>query len=192
MTECPNCKSLLRKEIEKVYEIDDVKYFDLRLECDACGFSKPATVSRKNAVPKAPDATTEMAASLKLREYMPRRKEGGEAKPRVRIKGESLKKMFSPIKHTKKIFIYGGAVLLGLAVEIGGLYFESYLRTIRADPLVGFLISLLIFIFGPILIVGSAVYYLTGDRLKAILLGSIAVPLTIILLANLRLEQWGL
>jgi hypothetical protein len=192
MTACPNCQSNLRKEIEKVYEIDDVKYFDLRLECDACGFSKPATVSRKNLVPKAPDATTEMAASLKLREYLPRRKEGKEAKQSVRIMGESLYKMFSPIKNSKNLIIYGGAVLLGLAVEIGGLYFESYLRTIRADPLVGFLLSLLIFIFGPILIVGSAVYYMTGDRLKAILLGSVAVPLTIIILANLRLEQWGL
>lgn len=192
MTECPNCQSNLRKEIEKVYEIDDVKYFDIRLECDSCGFSKPATISRKNPVPKARDTATEMTASLKLREYMPGRKEEEKAKPRVRIRGESISKMFSPIKNSKNIFIYGGAVLLGLAVEIGGLYLQNYLRTIRVDPLFGFLLSLLIFIFGPILIVGSAVYYVTGDRLKAILLGSIAVPLTIIILANLRLEQWGL
>ncbi|HDH28339.1 MAG TPA: hypothetical protein ENH13_04330 [Euryarchaeota archaeon] len=103
-----------------------------------------------------------------------------------------MKTAFNPVKQGRDLIIYGGAIILGLGIELVGFYFEGSLQTIRIDPLAGFLLSLLIFIFAPILIVGSAVYYVTRDRLKAVLLGSIAVPLTIIILANLRLEQWGL
>jgi hypothetical protein len=189
MTLCPTCRKPLRKEIENVYEINDTKYFDLRLECSSCNYSKPVTVKRKAPVPKAPDTVTEMTASLKLRQYMPERKEGQRPKPKVI--GESIKKALNPFKNVRELAIYGGAIILGISIEIAGLYFEGYLRTLQIYPLVGFLISLLIFVFGPIIIVGSAVYYTTRDKLKALLLGSIAVPLTIILLANLRLETWG-
>ncbi|GBE18948.1 hypothetical protein BMS3Abin16_01558 [archaeon BMS3Abin16] len=191
MTECPQCQAVLSKEIEKVYEIGDVKYFDIRLNCTHCGFQKPLTVSRKNPVPRAPDAATEIAASLKFRDYLPRRIERQSRKGKKRS-GDLMKTAFNPVKQGRDLIIYGGAIILGLGIELVGFYFEGSLQTIRIDPLAGFLLSLLIFIFAPILIVGSAVYYVTRDRLKAVLLGSIAVPLTIIILANLRLEQWGL
>jgi hypothetical protein len=190
MTLCPKCKKKLKKEIENVYEIDDTRYFDLRFICQNCNYSQVATVKRESPVPKAPDAVTEMTASLKLREYMPKRKEPTHQKPV--IKGEPLRKALKPFKDSKDALLYLGAIGLGVAIEIIGLYFESYLRELQIFPLVGFLLSLFIFVFGPLLIVGSVVYYTTKDWLKAILLGSIAVPLTIILLANLRLEAWGL
>ncbi|MFQ5887333.1 MAG: hypothetical protein ACE5HY_01395 [Candidatus Hydrothermarchaeales archaeon] len=190
MKACQKCGSKkVKRELENVYEIDDTTYFDYRLVCEDCLHTKPITVSRKNPVPKARDAATEMAASLKLRQYMPKRKEA--PLPKRMIDGLSLKRAFSPFQHSKEIFIYGVAVIAGLAVEIGGLYFERYLRSIEIDPLVGFIMSLLIFIFGPIIVAGSIVYYATRDRLKAILLGSMAVPLTIILLAKLRVDTWG-
>jgi len=191
MTKCPQCQAELSKEIEKVYEEGEVKYFDIRLDCGVCGFQKPVTVSRKNPVPRAADTATEIAAPLRFRDYMPSRREHLK-KSGKRLHGDSLNEAFNPVKHGRDLIIYGGAILLGLGIELVGFYFESSLRTVRIDPLAGFLLSLLIFIFAPILIVGSAVYYVTRDKLKAVLLGSIAVPLTIIILANLRLEQWGL
>jgi len=191
MTKCQQCQAELKKEIEKVYEIEDVKYFDILLVCGNCGFQKPLTVSRKNPIPRSPDAATEIAASLKFRDYLPLRSERA-LRMRKKPVGESLKTAFNPGKHGRDLLIYGGAILLGLGIELVGFYFEGNLRTVRIDPLAGFLLSLLIFIFAPILIVGSAVYYVTRDRLKAVLLGSIAVPLTIIILANLRLDQWGI
>jgi hypothetical protein len=190
MTNCPNCGKILRRDIENVYEIDDTKYFDLSLQCEGCNYHKPLTVSRKKTIPRAPDAVTEMAASLKLRQYMPTRKEAFP--PLQFVRGETLKKTLNPFKHIRGASIYVGAILLGLFIEIAGLYFEGQMRAVQIDPFAGFILSLLIFIFGPILIVGSAVYYLTKDRLKAILLGSIAVPLTIIILAKLRLDTWGI
>lgn len=190
MKACPKCGSKkVKRELENVYEIDDMTYFDYRLVCEDCVYTKPITVSRKKPVPKAKDAVTEMAASLKLRQYMPERKEA--PLPKRRIDGLPLRRAFSPFQHSKEIFIYGGAIILGLAIEIGGLYFEQYLRSVQINPLVGFFISLLVFVFGPIVIVGSMVYYTTKDRLKAILLGSMAVPLTIILLSKLRVDTWG-
>ena len=189
MTACPKCGNIdVKREVENVYEIDDTKYFDIRLICDRCGLSKPVTMSRKNPVPKARDEVTEMVASLKLRPYLPERKEAPLQKSSEAIEP---KRKVSPSTHAREVLLYGGAVLLGLGVEIAGLYFESYLGNVRIHPLAGFLMSLLIFVFGPLLIVGSVVYYVTKDRLKAVLLGSIAVPLTIVLLAKLRLGTWG-
>ncbi|RMF89164.1 MAG: hypothetical protein D6733_06910 [Methanobacteriota archaeon] len=188
MVACPRCgSSNVRKELEQVYEIDDTKYFDFRLVCDDCLYTKPFTASRKNPVPRARDAVTEMTASLKLRDYMPQRKE--EPQPPVSkpvLEGLPLRAAFSPLRHSRELFVYGGAILLGLMIEIAGLYFESYLRALRIDPLVGFTLSLMIFVLGPIIIAGSLVYYVTRDRLKAILFGSMAVPLTIIILARIR------
>jgi hypothetical protein len=190
MTLCPNCSHKLRKDIENVYEIDDVKYFDLKLICDKCGYTKPATVTRKDPLPKSPNLATEMAASIRLRDYLPERRKPIIQKPP--IEGESLRKIFNPLRNLREIFVYAIALIVGLIIEIGGLFFESYLRTLVIYPLVGFVVSLLIFVLGPILIVGGMVFYATRDWLKAILFGSISVPLSIIIIANLRLDVWGI
>lgn len=194
MADCPTCGKVLKKDIENVYEIDGTRYYDVRLTCSECGYTKPLTISRKDPLPKAQDSATELTASLRLREYLPDRgidKTGPRSleKPSKRA---SLKEILQPLKHLKEITLYIFALGLGVFIELGGLYFESYLRTVRIFPYAGFVVSLLIFVFGPILIVGSLVYYVTRDRLKAILMGSIAVPLTIIIIANLRLEALGI
>jgi len=190
MTDCPECSKPLKKEIENIYEIDNTKYFDINLKCDGCGYSNPLTVSREDPVPRAKDDLTEMTASLKLRGFMPD-KQDDNLEFHTNL-NEPVKRPLNLVQHIKEISVYTIAVLLGVAIEIGGLYFERYLRTVQIDPLAGFVVSLLIFVFGPIMIVGGAVYSVTHDRMKAIVLGAIAVPLTIIILSNLRLEAWGI
>ncbi len=186
MNSCPRCKSKnLRKELENVYEIEGTKYFDYNIICMDCLHRQSFTTARKSPVPKAKDKITAMTASIKLRKYFPER---GEPLKRKRFEGLSLRKVFSPFKHLKEILLYSFAIFLGLLVEIGGIYFERYLIDIRIDPLAGFLLSLLIFLFAPILVVGSFVYYVTKDRLKAVLVGSAAIPLTIIFLSRTRLS----
>jgi hypothetical protein len=192
MVKCPRCKSAnTKRELESVYEIDDTKYFDMLFICNDCLYTKPLTVERKSPIPKAKDAVTELAASLKLRPFMPKRKDDAPIIKERKIEGLPLGKVFNPLRHSKEIVLYGSAIMLGLVIEIAGLYFESYLRSVYIDPVVGFMISLMVFVFGPIIIAGGVVYYVTKDRLKAILFGSMAVPLTIILLAKLRSGTWG-
>ncbi len=191
MSRCPVCRGKLEKDIENVQEMGDSKQFDVRLSCPSCGYTKQLALARKNPIPRTQDKVAEMTAPLKLRQYLPERKLE-KAPTSFRIKREPLTRMLSPLKRTKDLFIYGGAILLGVAIEIAGLYFESYLRMTYMNPSAGFFISLLIFVLAPITIVGAAVYYMTRDRLKAVLLGSFAVPLTIIILAKLRLDTWGL
>jgi len=182
MKTCPDCGARLRRELERVYEIDDTTYFDLRFTCERCGHSSFKTVSRKSPVPKAGDMSTELTASLKLREYMPERKAAVEREAPSRGSAATLLSA-----RRREALIYLAAVALGVAVEVAGLQFEVYLKALRIDPLAGFVTSLLIFVFAPLVIAGAAVYYATGDRLKALLLGSLAVPLTIILVAKLGL-----
>jgi hypothetical protein len=186
MTECPNCGATLRQEVENVYEIDGTRYFDVRLMCDKCSYSKPSIIKRKSPIPKAADSATEMTASLKLREYLPERKEEETSKPTFDLE---ILKALNPFKNMREIITYGVAILLGLAVEIAGLYFERYMREIQLHPMAGFWISLLIFIFAPIIIVGTVMYYSTKDPMKSILLGAVSIPLTIIILANLPLAM---
>jgi len=192
MAECPKCNSKnVRREIENVYEIGDTTYFDYRIICDDCIHTEIVTVARKDPIPKARDDATGLAASLKLRDYMPERKES--LLPRGGIRQSFMREIIEPLKDVKNIkemAVYGGAVLAGLGVQIAGAFFERYLRVSAIDPLTQFVISLMIWVFGPILVAGWIVYRRTGDRMKAILIGSLAVPLNIIILPYLRVEQW--
>lgn len=192
MAECPKCKSKnVRRELENVYEIGDTTYFDYRLICDDCIHTEIVTVARKDPIPKARDDATGLAASLKLRNYLPDRKE--TLLPREGIKESILREFIDPlrdVKNIKEMVAYGVAVLAGLGVQIAGAFFEKYLRVSEIDPFTQFVISLMIWVFGPIIVAGGIVYRVTGDRLKAILIGSLAVPLNIIILPHLRLEQW--
>ncbi len=184
---CSNCAGRkVRRDLENVYEIDDKRYFDLRFTCEECGHTSFVTTTREHALPKPRDTVTGLTAPIKLKEYLPEKKTEESVRKRKFTVGESLFKLFNPLRNLKEMTIYAGAIILGVAIELGGLYFERYLVDIRIDPLTGFVISLLIFVLGPIMIVGSAVYYVTKDRLKAILMGSMAVPLTIILLSKMR------
>ena len=184
---CSNCGGRkVRRDLENVYEIDDKRYFDMRFTCEECGHASYVTTTRESEIPKPRDTVTAITAPIKLKEYMPERKREEHVRKRKFTVEGSLSKLLNPLHNLKEMMIYVGAIILGVALELGGLYFERYLVDIRIDPLTGFVISLLIFVLGPIMIVGSAVYYVTKDRLKAILLGSMAVPLTIIVLSKMR------
>lgn len=186
---CERCGSEnVRKRLTNISESEGVRYFDIILICNSCGFSKTINLAKSPEIPKETDEAKTLAAGLKLSEYMPEASElEAEKAERISVfsafKGLDAGKLGSAVLGgVKELLVVVFALLLGVMVQIGNIRLHNYLLGLQVDPIVGFTLQLIFFIFGPIIIVGYIVYRFTKDLPKAIFLGALAVPVTIVLL----------
>lgn len=186
---CERCGSEnVKKRLTNISESEGVRYFDIVLICNSCGFSKTINLAKSPEIPKEKDEAKALAAGLKLSEYIPEATELEAEKTESfsifsAFKGLNARKLFNSIMGgAKELIVIVFALFLGVLVQIGNIRLHNYLTNLQVDPIVGFTLQLIFFVFGPIIIVGYIVYRVTKDLPKALFLGALAVPLTIVLL----------
>jgi len=184
---CERCGSEnVKKRLTNISESEGVRYFDIVLTCSSCGFSKAISLAKSPEIPKEKDEAKALATGLKLSEYFPEADEGELEKSLGSsgiFKEMSARKAFNAIMGSaKEFFIVVFAIVLGVAVQIGNIRLHNYLIGLQVDPIVGFTLQLIFFVFGPVIVVGYVVHRVTKDLPKAIFLGALAVPITIVLL----------
>lgn len=182
---CDKCGSTkVKRKLINITEAGNIKYFDVALECEACGYEKVLKVEKKSLIPKERDEAKSLAKGLKLREYLPEEKvEESMQFAYARETGAKLGEML--ISSLKDILIFIFAIGVGLGVEIANIRLHNYLIAIQVDPFVGFILQLVFFVFGPIAIAGYIIYKVSKDLPKALFYSALAIPITIILLAKI-------
>jgi|GEM_PF-2596602 len=189
---CERCGSEnVKKRLTNISEDEGVRYFDIVLICNACGFSKTINLAKSPEIPKEKDEAKALAAGIKLREYIPEASEPEAEKPErftlfSAFENMDRKKVLRTIAGgAKEIFVVVSALFLGVLVEIGNIRLHNYLTGLQVNPFVGFILQLLFFIFGPLIIVGYPMYRVSHDLGKSLFLGALAIPVTIVLLARM-------
>ncbi|MFQ6135969.1 MAG: hypothetical protein ACE5PM_02185 [Candidatus Hydrothermarchaeales archaeon] len=187
---CPVCGSRkIRKKVLGSGEHDLVKYLEVKLVCRVCGHSEVRKVARrlqKRRYISKKMRSIDVASSTSIDEQ-------GSFKshlPSLRRKWVDREDVTKAFELLKRSLLYASAISLGVLIEYGGFELEKKMMAMELPAFIGFTISLIFFIFAPILIVGSIVYYLTKDLMRGVVLGALAIPVTLIIIYYSRRLPW--
>jgi hypothetical protein len=181
---CPNCGSeKVDKKVLDIHEKNYVKYLEVKLRCEICGHTDIREVARRpvKKIEEEPEIDIEPLVTV--------------AETSVNIPYEEKKATISKLSmvfsNIKKTLFYLSALLLGILVEVFGIFLEQQMMILGLPAFIGFSISLIFFIVAPPLVVGAYFYFFKKDILKGLFLGALAVPLSMILIPYMRRFQWN-
>jgi hypothetical protein len=194
---CQKCGSRrVRRSVEESYE-NNVKSLKITITCEVCGQvesqkiratpQSPATMIDllKRRLKRAPpEEVGEEIVRAPAKEHLKSRlKRYDEERVVEASKDELMDREFVlTSEQVKDVFVYVLAIIAGIGVEFGGFGLERLMISLNFPAAFGFKLSFIFFVFCPVLVTGSIVYFFTRDKLKAIVMGALVIPVFLIIL----------
>jgi len=184
-TTCPKCGS---KKIDKkalnIEKYDSAVYVDVKLSCNDCGHSEIRKLTKKSSVKKLEDepdidikplvAAAEATYHFPEDEIVSPKKQGSKISGRIKL-----------------TLFYFVALLVGIFVEVIGIFVERTMMMLEFPAVIGFTISLSFFALAPILAVGAFVNFFIKKPFEGFFIGATAIPITLIIIYYSRKFQWN-
>lgn len=183
-TTCPKCGS---KKIDKkalnIEKYDSVVYVDVKLSCNDCGHSeiRKLTKSSVKKLEDEPGIDIKPLVTAAEAPYISPEEE-------IILPRKRGSKMFGYIKLA---LFYLVALLIGIFVEVIGIFVERTMMMLEFPAVIGFTISLSFFVLAPILAVGAFVNFFRKKPFEGFFIGALAIPVTLIFIYYSRRFQWN-
>ncbi len=181
---CSNCgNEQVNKKILGIHTNALVKYVEVKLNCNVCGNSEIRKIAKRS--PKKlydePDIDVKTIVDAAESPYvLPQDEITAQKKEGSKIIG-----------YIKLAIFYSIAIILGIFVQVIGIFVERTMMMLEFPAVIGFTVSLAFFLLAPIIVVGAFVYRIRNKPFEGIFLGALVIPITLFLIIYMRRLGWN-